>query len=116
MKQKVLDGVVRDKEIEPPVIIYVSCYNSQAFAQGFRNLIPVAHFGERSVSVVVIQQISGRLEHAGYAIVVAAKLVIAAGNAVALVFDKATQEQVKTSVAVIVEPDTARGPSRRVEL
>src|SRR5262249_52753548 len=69
---------------------------------------------ERAIPVVMEQEAVGWFEDARDAIVMAAELVVAAGE-LARVIDEAADEQVQATVVVVIEPHGARSPARQAQ-
>ena len=110
-EQKVLHGVVCDKQIHPAIVIDVGRYHAQTLAERLGDIGALADLGEGAISIVVVEEVCGRTEDTGNAVVLLADFVVATLELVlARVVDEAADEQVEPAVIVVVEPDGARGP------
>src|SRR5689334_3689335 len=71
----------------------------------------MAGFGERAISIVVVQKAAAALEHAWNAVETLPEPVVPTGPALrGIVIDEIAHEQVQFAVVIVVEPEGGGGP------
>src|SRR5205823_2359041 len=107
-KEKILDGVVRDKKIHPAVIVDIRRNNSPRLAENFTDARLRRYVRECAITVVVEEQAARRRINTWNAVKTFAGALIAAELVLGFIeLDEPANEQIEFAVVVIVEPDCA---------
>src|SRR5713101_3441953 len=115
-EQEIGDGIVRYPKVHQPVIIYVCGDDSPSLAQVASDTGISAHVSKSSVAVVVEEPTGFRRINFGDAVVAAAVLVDTAGFVQFLAeLHEVADEQVQTTVIVVVKPHRASSPTRSAQ-
>ncbi len=111
-EQKVWPRVVGDGDVGPAVIVEIRENHAHAFGLGLSHSGGVAHVGESSVVIVVVELDALAFVVAGMAVGTVARAALAAPD---IIFrsplDVVGDDQIEPAVFVVIEPSRAGGPS-----
>ena len=111
-KQKIRPGVVGDGDVGPAVVVEVGQHHAHALGFRLAHAGRVAHVGEGSVVIIVVELGLLPFVVAGMAVGAIAGPVLAAPEIVlGRPLDVVGDQQVEPAVLVVIEPSGAGGPS-----
>src|SRR5690349_7396545 len=113
-QQEIGRGVARYEQVRPAVIVEVNCYNPQSSAHELVKTRRMAHVREGTVAIIVIEGQRHSLVGALLAVRSNIEILALERGALERKLRIIADDKIEESIAIVVEPSGARGPSSGV--